>query len=318
MSSTVAKTMFRPEWIELGDGQRMHVEVGGRGAPLLILHGFTGSTRTVQDIAERLAPWHRTIRVDLAGHGLTHVLSDAARFGMSGATADLARVLDHVLPAPPRESDGIDGLWEVPDAHILGYSMGGRLALGLAAYHPERVRSLVLVGASPGIADAGERERRREADAELAELLLRDGITAFVDRWMRSDFFETQREMGSADWEEKARAQRLDNQPLGLAMSLRAMGTGAQPPLHDRLPDIDVPVLLVVGDRDPKFVGIAEEMAAALPDARVEVLSGAGHAVHLEQPEVFAERVQAFLAECEMRDSRPEPVEPEAVGQSSG
>lgn len=299
MTTSLAKTGFRSNRLDLGGGYRVHVEVGGRGAPLLLLHGFTGSTRTMLGVAQRLASNHRTIRVDLAGHGRSDVSTELARYRMDGATADLAQVLDRVLPATEvLEGDELGGLWNVPNAHVLGYSMGGRIALGLAAHHPERVRSLVLVSSSAGIPDPRSRARRQEADEELANLLLRDGIRAFVDRWMQSDFFETQQELGTAHWQQ-ARAQRLENQPLGLALSLRGIGPGAQPYLDGCLPEVRVPVLLVVGERDPKFVRIAHELAERLPTARVEVVPGAGPAVHLEQPTIFADRVGAFLDACE-------------------
>jgi 2-succinyl-6-hydroxy-2,4-cyclohexadiene-1-carboxylate synthase len=158
--------------------------------------------------------------------------------------------------------------------------MGGRIALHAALALPERVERLVLIGASPGIADPAERQTRRADDEQLAREIERASIEAFAARWARTPVLEGQRpEVARA-----VNADRLRNQPVGLARALRGLGTGALPSLWDRLPEIAVPVALVVGDRDQKFRAIATEMMAALPNARVVLVGDAGHAVHLEAP----------------------------------
>ncbi len=173
----------------------------------------------------------------------------------------------------------------------VGYSLGGRLCLRLALERPDLVRGLVLIGASPGIADPGQREARRDADEALARRIERDGVEVFLDAWLAGPLFS------SLPVEAAGRDERLANTAEGLAYALRRLGTGVQESLWDRLGELRPPVLLVAGERDPKFAGIAREMAAAIgPTARVAVVAGAGHAVHLERPAETAALVEEFMA----------------------
>ncbi len=175
---------------------------------------------------------------------------------------------------------------------LVGYSMGGRLALHAALTLPEGVRRLVLIGASPGIADPAAREERRTADERLAAEIERMTIEAFARRWAQTAVLADQ----PAAVQAAVQADRLRNTPAGLAAALRGLGTGALPSLWERLGELVAPVELIVGERDAKFRGIAQEMAGALPQARVHVVSGAGHAVHLEAPGAVADLIAAGSA----------------------
>jgi len=165
----------------------------------------------------------------------------------------------------------------------VGYSQGGRLCLQLALDRPEVVHRLVLVSASPGIADPAERAARREADEVLAQEIERDGVDAFLERWLAQPLFAT---LGRDQTGIESRRAR--NTVEYLTYQLRVLGQGAQPSNWERLGELRMPVLLIVGELDAKYVAIAHRMAAAIPDVRVEVIAGAGHACHLEQPEAVA------------------------------
>lgn len=262
------------------NGIALNVEVAGAGRPLLLLHGFTGSTATWAPLGPAWARQSRTIAVDLIGHGRSDAPADPARYRMEHCVADLLAVLDTL---------GIER------ADVLGYSMGGRVALHLAAAAPARVSALVLESASPGLADPAERQARRAADAALAATIERDGVAAFVDRWARLPLFASQATL-PADVRARLRAQRLQNSPVGLANSLLGMGAGRPAPLWDRLAALTCPTLLIAGALDQKYCDLARAMAAALPAARLAIVPEAGHAVHLERPAAFAEIVPAFLA----------------------
>jgi 2-succinyl-6-hydroxy-2,4-cyclohexadiene-1-carboxylate synthase len=244
---------------------------------VLLLHGFTGDRSTWSPVAERLASRRRVIVPDLPGHGATTV---ATVPDMSGTTGLLARMLEAL------------GVREVTP---IGYSMGGRLALHFAFEAPLAVRALVLESASPGLATEAGRRRRRDDDEALAATIERDGVAEFVRHWEALPLFALQSEAVRA----RLRTVRRRADARGLAASLRRMGTGAQPWLGDRLPDLGCPVLLVTGERDEKFGRIATAMRAALRDGRHLVVPAAGHAVHLEQPEVFAATLETFLQEAQ-------------------
>jgi pimeloyl-ACP methyl ester carboxylesterase len=159
------------------NGITLHAALAGAGPPLLLLHGFTGSAATWRPLAERLAPLRRTIAVDLIGHGLSDAPADPARYSMEHCLADLLALLDAL------------GLAR---AAVLGYSLGGRVALQLVAAAPERVSALVLESASPGLASAAERAARAAADDALSTAIERDGLAAFVAGWEQLPLWASQ------------------------------------------------------------------------------------------------------------------------------
>jgi 2-succinyl-6-hydroxy-2,4-cyclohexadiene-1-carboxylate synthase len=260
---------------------------GGAAAErsVLVLHGFTGDAESMACVAEGLRGHARIARLELIGHGESEAPTAVAPYAMSACA-------DQIVAA----AEGL-GL-ERP--HLLGYSMGGRAALAAAVATPDRFASLVLVGATAGIEAPEAREERIAADRALADRIESEGVDHFVEAWMAQPLFASQARLGEAALA-RARDQRLRNRPHGLANSLRGMGTGAQAPLHDRLPGLDLPVLLVVGEEDAKFRALSSSLERLLPDARVRVLPEAGHAAHLEAPERFAEVVSDFLARVDAR-----------------
>ena len=251
-------------------------------ASVLVLHGFTGCAESMESVVRPLVDHCRVVRLELIGHGGSDSPSERAAYTMDACSEQIAEAVDALDLGRP---------------HLLGYSMGGRAAIAAAVAHPDRFASLVLVGATAGIEDPELRRARVAADLALADRIEREGVEAFVDFWMALPIFATQVCLGSERLE-RARSQRLRNDPVGLANSLRGMGAGAQEPLFGRLARFEAPVLLVVGALDAKFREIALALEARFPVARTRVIEGAGHAAHLEAPEVFAEILSAFLAEC--------------------
>jgi 2-succinyl-6-hydroxy-2,4-cyclohexadiene-1-carboxylate synthase len=232
---------------------------------LLLLHGFTQTRQSWRRTVGALDGRYRAVVPDLPGHGQL----SGRRPASLPATLGYLRAL-------------VDG------PHVLGgYSMGGRIALHAALARPDLVRRVVLVGASPGLAGAEEREERRAADERLAGRIEAIGLEAFAAEWGGLPLWSGQDDGVRA----AANADRLRNTASGLAAALRGLGTGALPPLWDRLPELPMPVTLVAGERDAKFREIAERMAERLPVARVVVIPGAGHAAHLEAPELIAEAI---------------------------
>jgi 2-succinyl-6-hydroxy-2,4-cyclohexadiene-1-carboxylate synthase len=234
---------------------------------VVLLHGFTHTGASWAPVVAALAERYRALAPDIRGHGSA---SDRIPVTLDAVVDDLATL------APARFT-------------LAGYSMGGRVALHVALALPERVDRLVLIGASPGIADRGERAARHIADDALAEELERMTIEEFAERWARTPVLAGQ----PPEVAEAVHADRLRNQPAGLARALRGLGTGALPSLWDRLAEIRASVTLIAGERDQKFSEIAARMAARLGDAGVIVVPGVGHAVHVEAPAVVAEVISA-------------------------
>jgi 2-succinyl-6-hydroxy-2,4-cyclohexadiene-1-carboxylate synthase len=176
-------------------------------------------------------------------------------------------------------------------ATYVGYSMGGRLCLQLALDRPALVERLVLISASPGIDDPTARADRVVADERLAQEIERDGVDAFLERWLAQPLFATlPRARAGVD------ERRAVNTVTRLTHQLRALGQGTQPSNWPRLASLSMPVLLVVGVRDTKYTDIARRMATDVPRARVEVIPSAGHACHLEHPEVVAHLVSSWAS----------------------
>ncbi len=269
--------------VELRDGLTLRVDRRGppERPPVLLLHGFTGSVAAWREpILTGLAgAGFRVIAPDLPGHGRSDAPEDPERYRMGRLLDDLAEVLDRL------------GVERCP---WVGYSMGGRVALGGAVLRPDRVEGLVLESASPGLTTAAERAERRRDDEALARRIEEEGIEAFVDYWMDLPLFDSQASLADPVLEE-ARARRLAQRPRGLAAFLRGLGTGSQPSFWERLGDVRCPTLLLTGWKDGKYEALARRMLERLPDARHESVAGAGHTVHLEAPGAWLEAVTTFL-----------------------
>ena len=232
---------------------------------LLALHGFTGESADFTALKAHL-PTDIILRApDFPGHGAHRLQRNPLEYTMDAHLATIDRAAAGAK------------------ATLLGYSMGGRLALHWALAHPEQVERLILVGASPGLATAEAQAERRLADETLADFIRTRGLEAFFKYWHNQTFFQT---MLALPPEELAPilGRRAGNDPEGLALSLRHVGTGSLPSLWPRLKEIRCPVDLVTGEMDVKFTRLALEMGAHLPKARHSVIEGAGHAVHLERP----------------------------------
>jgi 2-succinyl-6-hydroxy-2,4-cyclohexadiene-1-carboxylate synthase len=246
--------------------------VVGSGDRLVLVHGFTQSARSFDEIASALSESYEVCAVDLPGHGRSGDV-DASDL------TETARLLG--------ETGG--------EAFYLGYSLGGRVCLTLAHARPDLVRGLVLVGATAGIADDDERGARRSCDERLADRLDPGdqsglGLEAFLDEWLSQPLFA---HLSPAQQDRPARRR---NTTAGLARSLRTVGAGTQTPTHDRLDALAVPTLLVAGARDTKFAAIAREMAGAIgARATVELIEGVHHAAPFEAPARFIAVVERWL-----------------------
>ena len=241
-------------------------------APLILLHGFTQTGASWQPVLDRLYldPPLEIVTPDQRGHG----------------EQSAARPI--LLPAMAADAMA----QRAGEIALAGYSMGGRAALLAAVASPGRVTHLALISTTAGIEDDAERARRVAADESLAARIEGLPIEEVVDGWASQPLFSAQDPAVTAF----AREDRLRNDPAGLAASLRGAGTGKMGSLWGSLPSLTMPTLVMVGEKDAKFRAIGERLAAALPDAELVVVPGAGHQLPLEAPEAVAHELERLLA----------------------
>jgi 2-succinyl-6-hydroxy-2,4-cyclohexadiene-1-carboxylate synthase len=282
---------------------------------VLLLHGFSGTHQTWDWLRRRLAGRYSLLVPDLPGHGLSAGASSSSSIATTSLSASSDRT--KISYSIETTADAIADLIRMTTTGrrgggmmmrrrrgrkqqqrrvaLVGYSLGGRVALDLATRYPELLSCLVLESASPGIEGDAERRERTTRDDALADEIEEKGIQWFVDYWQEMPLFATQKALPRSVLR-AVRRDRLSNTPQGLAMSLRTMGAGRMVPLWDKLGDITLPVLIVVGTRDSKYVQLAEEMQRKMGrTSRLVKVEGAGHCVHLERPAEFADALEAFL-----------------------
>ena len=248
---------------------------GDRSQPVvLFFHGFLGSCEDFDAIVPQLSDQFCCLRVDLPGHGQTQVSEES--YTMANTAALIVHLLDRL---------------NIVQCYLMGYSMGGRLALYLALQFPDRFPKAVLESASPGLRTEAERLARKQHDAKLADRLEADFPEFLVD-WYEQPLFRSFQQHPNF---EQLIQRRLKNRPSALAKSLRHLGTGAQSSLWNRLKIHQNPLLLLVGECDRKFISINQEMVNACKAAQLKIIPSTGHNIHVEDPQIFADCVRKFL-----------------------
>ena len=268
-------------------GIELHVEMNGKEnlSTIVFLHGFTGSSTSWREITKLLKGKYRTIAVDLTGHGKSSIPEDVDRYSMDQQVEDLEELFAEL---------------SLDQFILVGYSMGGRIALAYTTRHSIRVSSLVLESSSPGLKTKDERAERQAADSRLAERILRDGLPAFIDFWGNIPLFASQKTL-SEEKQLAVRNERLSQSEIGLANSLRGIGTGSQASYWESIGTVNLPVLLITGKLDTKFVNISREMQRDFPNVRHETIEHAGHAIHVEKPDTFATMIEEHISELKNR-----------------
>ena len=239
----------------------------GSGERLVFIHGFTQTRHTWQDVAKNLSSQFEVVLVDAPNHG------DSSDISLNLET-------------------GANAIVEVgQSATYVGYSMGARLCLTAALAHPQQVKRLVLISGTAGIEDKDERLARMVSDEELAMRIEQNGVTNFIDSWLALPIFSGLTTLNNQ------REIRLCNTATALASSLRLCGAGKQQPTWSRLKELTMPVLIVAGENDKKFVELALRLTTVIGDnAKLQIIEKSGHTPHLEQPQRFLDVVNEFLA----------------------
>ena len=236
-----------------------------------------GSSSDWEVITADLEGHYRCLAVDLPGHGRSLHYFEDALYAVPGAADALLGVLDE---------------HDIARCHVAGYSMGGRVALYFALHHPDRCRRVILESASPGLSEANERKKRREADERRAERIAQGDFGAFLNEWYRQPLFKS---LARHELVDEMVEARLSNDRDELARAVVGMSPGRQPPLWSRLGALAVPVLALSGQLDDKYAALTARLETASPLIHTALVPGAGHNVHAERPRAYLEAVRAFL-----------------------
>ncbi|MFD1672864.1 2-succinyl-6-hydroxy-2,4-cyclohexadiene-1-carboxylate synthase [Agrilactobacillus yilanensis] len=241
----------------------------------LLLHGFMGSHQDFEKLAQQLPG--TVICPDLLGHGAT-TAPLTQPFTMAQQVADLTQLLDTLVGSKP--------------VNVVGYSMGGRIALGLSVQQPQRIQRLYLESSRPGLATTAQRQQRQIHDAQLIQKLKTVSLAEFVADWANLPLFDSQKALPAAIYQQIQR-QRRQQDPLALAKSLQDLGTGRQPNYWPKLAQLPCPTTIITGALDQKFTKIGLEMAALIPNSQHVVIANVGHNTHLEAPAKFLQILTA-------------------------
>lgn len=246
---------------------------------ILLLHGFTCDCQDFDPIISLLSQSYCCLAVDLPGHGKTQVSGDETCYNMSNTAQALIDLLDDL---------------QINKCFLLGYSMGGRLALYMTLHFPDRFEKVVLESASPGLKTEKERSHRMESDLHIAQKLENSNFKEFLLSWYDRPLFQSLKNSPNFA---RLIETRLANNPIELAKSLRNMGTGNQPSLWEKLAQNQIPLLLLAGEYDDKFKTINAEIASLCPAASLKIISKAGHNVHFENIDKFVAVVRKFYGQ---------------------
>jgi 2-succinyl-6-hydroxy-2,4-cyclohexadiene-1-carboxylate synthase len=247
---------------------------------ILFLHGFMGNSHEFDEAISLLHDDFYCLTVDLPGHGKTKVFGNNECYKMAHTAYALITLLDTL---------------NITECFLLGYSMGGRLALYLTLYFPTRFSKIILESASPGLATEAERVERVKRDEQIARKLERSetrrDFSVFLSNWYKQPIFGS---LENHPYFQQMIECRLQNNPIELAKSLRLMGTGSQSSLWEKLKDNTLPLLLLVGQYDEKFIKINTKMAKVSQLCQLKVISRAGHNTHLENTLEFVKNIRDF------------------------
>ncbi len=245
---------------------------------IIFLHGFLGSGSDWVPIARELQDEYCCILVDLPGHGESDIEANGDPDLFFTETVDaLAEELSRTAAPEP--------------CFLVGYSMGGRIALSLLLRYPELFEKAIIVSASPGLRTEEERLSRRESDEGIARKIERN-FEGFIEAWYEQPLFAS---LKNHPIFKEVESERKINNPSNLALALRLLGTGQQPSLWDELQQNRVPIQFFAGEKDLKFVEIGRQMVNLCPDSSLEIFAECGHTLHFENRKLFLDRLTTFF-----------------------
>ncbi|RMD48584.1 MAG: 2-succinyl-6-hydroxy-2,4-cyclohexadiene-1-carboxylate synthase [Ignavibacteria bacterium] len=262
-------------------GIKFHYEFSAakdKSIPLLFLHGFSGSSKDWNFIKENLKNKYDIYTIDLIGHGFSDSPADGAFYSTSNQINYLQEFVENVIQTKPV---------------IIGYSMGGRLALQFGIKHQDLLSGLIIESSTPGIEDINEKGKRKEWDESIARMIQERGIEYFAEHWINLPILKDSYRNANLPFQSIINS-KVQNNPTGLANSIKFFGTGTMPQCWDKLNSLKIPVGIIYGERDTKYEEISRKIAGQISDSVLYPIQSAGHIAHLEKPEEFINFVDQF------------------------
>jgi 2-succinyl-6-hydroxy-2,4-cyclohexadiene-1-carboxylate synthase len=245
--------------------------------PLIFLHGFLGSRLDFLEVVSQFKDERLCLSLDLPGHGKDPVSLIEESYQLDHIAHSLVNFLESLNLCP---------------CHLVGYSLGGRIALYLLLHFPDYFSSGILISTSPGLKTIEEQQDRIQKDRLLSQQLETESLDLFLERWYSQPLFHS---IKSHPAFEAMLERRIQGNPFELAKALRQLSLGQQPSLWDLLKENRIPLCLVVGGEDEKFCRLNQEMSQVCQDTQLVLFKGCGHTLHLENPSLLAQTIQTFI-----------------------
>lgn len=246
---------------------------------IFFVHGFLGSKNDWVKIVDAIGDRFHAVAFDLPGFGDSEISLHDFHY----SEIFLVEVLKQLISA-----------FSAKEKILCGYSMGGRAALSFAVQHCPLIDKLILESTTAGIESPAERIERISDDEKLCEMISNDGFEKFLEYWDSLPLFSSQKKMNHS-LVEAIRAERMKLDPAAMINSLKNFGTGRMNSHWNLLAGITIPVLLITGEFDEKFISINKKMSNVLPRAKHEIVKNAGHNCHLEKPDEFVNLLHTFI-----------------------
>lgn len=247
--------------------------------PIIFLHGFTGCANDWKYFIDNLFNKYFPIAIDLIGHGKSSKPVEKKYY----TTGNIVRQLNNIIKS-----------LNLKNVILVGYSMGGRVALSYSLKYPEVIKALILESTTPGIKNEIDRKMRVASDKAIAKLLLQNGLKKFFDFWLNQPLFKTQKKIYNKDYKIFIK-RKSKNSTIGLANTLLGFSTGKMPSYWDKLNTLKQKILLITGSKDKKFTEINKLMKKHLSNSNHFIIKGVGHNTHLEKKNEYLKVVNNFL-----------------------
>lgn len=251
---------------------------------LVMLHGFMGDSRSFNHLLESLSEFCNPVTIDLLGHGSTSAPMLSSRYGTFEQVEDI-RIIFRELNLPP--------------FFLLGYSMGGRLAIQTAIIHYQYLSGLILESTTFGIINDNDSTERIHKDEERATEIERN-YRDFVDKWNQAALFKSNSTHSEKRKQALMKIQK-NQRPHGLANSLRGFGTGSMPSADIALRDLKIPVLILSGDKDEKFTKIGNEMNQLIKNSKHIIIPNSSHRIHIDNPDSYLQSIKNFISSKQIK-----------------